>query len=34
MLQEVRRCEGVVSSNPRIFEVVIVPYVRIFDEEL
>jgi hypothetical protein len=55
MLQEVRRCEGVVSSNysfarklvnedhhedwrkkehtPRIFEVVIVPYVRIFDEE-
>jgi hypothetical protein len=56
MLQEVRRCEGVVSSNysfarklvneghhedwrkkehtPRIFEVVIVPYVGVFDEEL
>jgi hypothetical protein len=56
MLQKVRGCEGVVSSNysfarklvneghygdwskkehtPRIFEVVIVPYVRVFDEEL
>jgi len=55
MLEEVRRCEGVISSNysfarklvnegrgdrgkkghtPRIFEVVTVPYIRVFDEEL
>jgi hypothetical protein len=33
MLEEVRRCEGVISSNPRIFEVVTVPYIRVFDEE-